>query len=72
MKAAKDQYAEGLEALTDAAHDDAFTLIDLAALRPIVGARTDQYGIDVVRVVNGFDMLLVMSGSTASSELEHD
>ena len=71
-KPAKDQYAEGLEALTDAAHDDAFTLIDLAALRPIIGTRTDKYGIDVVRVVNGFDMLLVMSGSTASSELEHD
>lgn len=71
-KPAKDQYAEGLEALTNATHEDAFTLIDLAALRPMVGTRIDQYGIDVVRVVNGFDMLLVMSASTASSELEHD
>ena len=69
---AKDNYAQGLEALTDAAYADAFTLIDLAPLRPIVGPSTDRYGADVARVVHGFDMLLVMSGSTASSELEHD
>jgi hypothetical protein len=69
---AKDNYAEGLEALTDAAYSNAFTLIDLAALRPIVGSRIDRYGADVARVVHGFDMLLVMSGSTASSNLEHD
>ena len=71
-KPAKDNYAEGIEVLTDAAYDDTFTLIDLAALRPIVGTRIDQYGIDVVRIVHGFDMLLVMSGSTASSELDHE
>jgi hypothetical protein len=69
---AKDSYAKGLEALTDAAYSDAFTLIDLTALRPIVGAGSKQYGAEVVRIVHGFDMLLVMSGSSASSELEHD
>ena len=69
---AKDNYARGLEALTDAAYADAFTLINLVALRPIVGSTIDRYGVDVARVVHGFDMLLVMSGSTASSELEHD
>ena len=69
---AKDNYAKGLEAITDAAYSDAFTLIDLAALRPIVGSRISEYGAEVARVVHGFDMLLVMSGSTASSDLEHD
>lgn len=69
---AKDDYVQGIEALTDAAYADAFTLIDLAALRPIVGSSIDKYGVDVARVVHGFDMLLIMSGSTASSELEHD
>jgi len=69
---AKDNYAKGLEALTDAVYADAFTLIDLAALRPIVGSNINRYGTEVARVVHGFDMLLVMSGSTASSELEHD
>jgi len=69
---AKDNYAEGIEVLTDAAYSDAFTLIDLTALRPIVGSSSKKYGADVARIVHGFDMLLVMSGSTASSELEHD
>ena len=68
----KDNYARGIEALTDATYTDAFTLIDLTALRPIVGSSIDKYGADIARVVHGFDMLLVMSGSTASSELEHD
>lgn len=71
-KPAKDNYAKDIDVLTDAVYPDAFTLIDLAALRPIVGTRIDRYGIDVVRIVHGFDMLLVMSGSTASSELDHD
>lgn len=69
---AKDNYAKGLEALTDAAYADAFTLIDLAALRPIVGSSLDKYGAGVAQVVHGYDMLLVMSGSNASSELQHD
>jgi hypothetical protein len=69
---AKDDYAKGLEVLTDAAYADAFTLIDLAALRPIVGSSIDKYGAGVARVAHGYDMLLVMSGSTASSELQHD
>ena len=69
---AKDNYARGLEPLTDAAYADAVTWINLVALRPIVGSTIDRYGVDVARVVHGFDMLLVMSGSTASSELEHD
>ena len=68
---AKDYYAEGLEALTDAAYADEFTLIDLRALRSFAGQKIDQYGPEAIRVIHGFDMLLVMSGSTASSELKH-
>jgi len=69
---AKDSYAKGLEVLTNAAYDDDFTLIDLHALRSIVAHRTDQYGSEVARVVHGYDLLLLMSGSTASTELDHD
>jgi hypothetical protein len=69
---AKDNYAQGIDILTDAVYADAFTLIDLAALRPIVASRINEYGVDVARIVHGFDMLLVMSGSTASSEFDHD
>lgn len=68
---AKDNYAEGLEALTDAAYVDEFTLIDLRELRSVAGQKIDQYGPEAIRVIHGFDMLLVMSGSTAASELKH-
>ena len=71
-KPAKDNYAGGLEPLTAAAFSDAFTLIDLAALRPIIGSSTRKYGVAAARVIHGFDMLLVMSGSTASTDLEHN
>ncbi len=69
---AKDSYAKGLEILTDAAYADEFTLLDLRPLRATARQNVDQYGAEVIRTVHGFDMLLVMSGSTASSELEHD
>lgn len=69
---AKDGYADGIESLMDAAHKDAFTLIDLAALRPIVGMNRKSSGEELFRLIHGFDLLLVMSGSTASGELEHD
>ena len=64
---AKDGYAKDLEPLTAAAHDDAFTLIDLRQLRPIVGMRDPSEARR--RIVLGFDALLVMSGSTASANL---
>jgi len=65
-------YLKGLAPLIDAAFDDAFTLIDLVPLRPIVGMRGSKVDDELFRTVHGFDMLLVMSGSTASSELDHD
>ena len=65
-------YLDGLEPLTKAAFDDAFTLIDLRALRPVVGMSRGVQHDELFRIVHGFDMLLVMSGSTPSGELEHD
>jgi hypothetical protein len=64
---AKDGYAKDLEPLIAAAHADAFTLIDLRPLRPLVGMRAAPE--DLRRTVLGFDVLLVMSGSTASGSL---
>lgn len=69
---AKDGYAKSLEPLLSAAFEDSFTLIDLTALRPVVGMSRGQLGDELFRVIHGFDMLLVMSGSTPSGELEHD
>jgi len=61
---------QGMTPLMSAAYPDAFTLIDLHAIRPLVfGARHKTLDADLVRCVHGFDALLVMSGSTASSNL---
>jgi len=61
---------QGMTPLMSAAYPDAFTLIDLRAIRPLVfGARHKTLDPDLVRCVHGFDALLVMSGSTASSNL---
>ena len=65
-------YVEDIEPLLDAAFEDKFTLIDLAALRSVVGMNRGQLKDELFRVIHGFDMLLVMSGSTPAGELEHD
>jgi hypothetical protein len=61
---------EGMTPLLAAAYADAFTLIDLRPIRPLVfGRRHKALDADLVRTIHGFDALLVMSGSTASSNL---
>lgn len=66
---AKDGYAKGLAPLSAAAFEDGFTLVDLRTLRALVGARTD---VDpaLARMVHGYDLLLLMTGSTPSRNLE--
>jgi hypothetical protein len=61
---------EGMTPLMAAAYPDAFTLIDLRPLRPLVsGARHKALDADLVRTIHGFDALLVLTGSTASANL---
>jgi hypothetical protein len=61
---------EGMTPLMNAAYSDAFTLINLHPIRPLVfGAHHKTLDPDLVRCIHGFDALLVMSGSTASSNL---
>ena len=51
-------------------YPDAFTLIDLRALRPPVFCqRHKALDADLVRTIHGFDALLVLTGSTASANL---
>jgi hypothetical protein len=66
----KDNYMAGLEPLIAAAYPDTFTLIDLRPLRPILGYWRAGTNPDLMRYVHGFDMLLVMSGSTPASNLK--
>ncbi len=65
---AKDGYAKGLEPILSAAIPDAFTLIDLRALRPLVSS-SSQASANLLRTVHGFDAALIMSGSTPSANL---
>lgn len=65
----KDDYMQGLEPLLGAVEPDTFTLIDLRSLRPLLGRWRDETHPELMRVVHGFDALLVMSGSTASTNL---
>ena len=65
-------YLAGLGPIMSAAHADTFTLIDLAALRPVVGMSGKDVDKELFRTVHGFDMLLIMSGSNPSGELQHD
>jgi hypothetical protein len=52
------------------AYPDSFTLIDLRPIRPLVfGARHKALDADLVRVIHGFDSLLVLSGSNPSQNL---
>lgn len=61
----------GLEVVAGQAFPDAFTVIDLRPLRAGLtgGGRSASVDRELVRVVHGFDAVVVMSGSTASSNL---
>lgn len=69
---AKDGYAKGLAPVLAAALQDEFTLIDLRALRPVLRSGAMRADQNLARAVLGFDMLLIMAGSTPSGELQHD
>lgn len=66
----KDNYNKGLEPLYAAAHHDAFTLIDLRPLRTVVGRGREGMDPELMRLIHGLDLLLIMSGSTASKNVE--
>lgn len=68
---AKDGYAKAAAPLYAAAWEDKFTLIDLRPLRPILRSARSGASDSLMKVVHGFDMVLIMSGSTPSSELTH-
>lgn len=66
---AKDGYANDVSLLTAAAYSDGFTLIDLRPLRGIKGLTRASINPNLLRTIMGYDMMLVMSGSTASRPL---
>lgn len=60
---------QGVGFLADVAYPDAFTLINLRPLRPLLGARNWQFDARVARVIHGFDAMLVLPGATPSTML---
>lgn len=67
---AKDSYDAGLTPIINEAFPDAFTLIDLRPMRPILGRWREGTHPELMRVVHGFDAVLVMSGSTPSANID--
>jgi len=65
----KDRYDDGLDLLFDVASGDEFTLIDLRPLRQYLGGRPEPSLVKLADVAHGFDMILIMNGSTASEDL---
>jgi hypothetical protein len=62
-------YVTDLEPILSQAYPDAMTLFDTHALRPLLGSSRTPATADLMRAVHGFDAILVMTGSTASSNL---
>lgn len=68
----RSRYHAGLDPITGAAFETGFTLVDLRPLRPLLPAsKRDAVDPHLMRVVHGYDALLVMTGSTPARELLH-
>jgi erythromycin esterase-like protein len=65
----RNQYGQGMEAFHNAALPKGFTLFDMAPMRSITRSSSRDLHPELVRVVHGFDAVLVMNGSTPSSGL---
>jgi hypothetical protein len=66
---AQGDYSTGLQPIIDQAFPDAFTLFDAHRLRPLLGFSRQPQDATLMRMVHGFDAILVMSGSTPSTNL---
>jgi hypothetical protein len=66
---AKDGYTQGMNLFYEAAYEDGYTLFDLRKLRPIMPKTKNLDHDALARTIHGFDYLLIMTGSTASSAL---
>jgi hypothetical protein len=65
----REQYQNGMELIARAAWPDAFTLFDTALLKPFARTSSTDLHPELARAIHGFDAILVMSGSTPSTNL---
>ncbi|QDP01195.1 hypothetical protein [Thalassotalea sp. PS06] len=68
---AKDGYTKGLQALY-AQSKDSMMLYDMQKLRPLMKGQMKTESPELYRAVFGFDYVLIMTGSTAAAEFEHE
>ncbi len=66
---AEGEYQRGLAPLYSNALPGAFTLFDTRKLRPLLGWSRTPADPDLMRMVHGFDAILILSGSTPSRSL---
>jgi hypothetical protein len=60
---------QGVGFLADVGYPDAYTLLDMRELRPILGYKTAAFDVKATRVIHGFDAMVVMPGTTPSKML---
>lgn len=65
----REGYREMLGPIGAQAYPDAYTFIDLRPLRPLFGRLREGVTPEMMRIVHGFDAVLVLSGSTPSENL---
>ena len=65
----RDEYGEGMDVFDKAILPGTFTLFDTAPLRPLASSASGDVPLPLWRVIHGFDAVLVMTGSTPSSNL---
>jgi len=65
----RDQYGKGMELFDGAVIPGTFTIFDTAPLRPVASSYGGEIPLPIWRVIHGFDAVLVMTGSTPSSNL---
>ena len=65
----RDQYGKGMELFDEAVIPGTFTVFDTAPLRSIASSYSGELALPIWRVIHGFDAVLVMTGSTPSSNL---
>jgi erythromycin esterase-like protein len=65
----RNEYGEGMDLFDEAVVPGKFTLFDTAPLRPMASSANKDVPLPLWRVIHGFDAVLIMTGSTPSTNL---
>ncbi len=65
----RDEYGKGMELFSANLLPSGFTVFDTAPLRPLASSAGDELGSQLMKVIHGFDAVLMMAGSHPSAGL---